>query len=278
MLVTPPDPQHRLGARDAPQSVHDAGHAAAGGHRVTRLMTGLQMIGSLLAIPIGLVSGYSIYHANFSVTATCQGLRANIISMIDTKVDAATRRMLVRHDVEAFEKSCGAFDPDAEAAFKRLLTVETKPAPTVAAVSRAEAPTRESTRRVELRPARAAKPLAATAVPTTAKAEPMPRDHAGSDAKWLAEVRRVLLAHSADQPQPRDVAAPAVPPPGPVAVSPVIAKIRLPASPARSDVPMTAPAPMAPATTAVAAPAKAAVPDHPVPPAPIPDVAASPGG
>ena len=87
----------------------------------------LQVVGSLLAIPVGLASGYSIYRANFSVETTCQSLRANIVSMIDKSVDAGTRRMLVRRDVETFEQTCGTVDPDATAAFKALLAAD-KPA------------------------------------------------------------------------------------------------------------------------------------------------------
>ena len=60
----------------------------------------LQVVGSLLAIPVGLASAYSIYRANFSADTTCQTLRANIVSMLDKSVDAGTRRMLVRRDVE----------------------------------------------------------------------------------------------------------------------------------------------------------------------------------
>ena len=81
----------------------------------------VQIVGSLLAVPLGLASGYSIYRANFSPETTCQALRTNIIGMLDKNVDATTRRMLVRRDIEAFEQNCGAVDPDAHAAFKTLL-------------------------------------------------------------------------------------------------------------------------------------------------------------
>ena len=60
--------------------------------RLARTVTVLQMVGSLLAIPVGLGSAYSIYHANFSPESACQTLRANIVSMLDKSVDAATRR------------------------------------------------------------------------------------------------------------------------------------------------------------------------------------------
>ena len=63
-------------------------------------MSALQMIGTLLAIPLGIGSAYSMYRANFSAETTCQSLRANIVSMLDKSVDARTRHMLVRRDVD----------------------------------------------------------------------------------------------------------------------------------------------------------------------------------
>ena len=43
----------------------------------------MQIVASLLAVPLGLASGYSIYRANFSPETTCQTLRGNIIGMLD---------------------------------------------------------------------------------------------------------------------------------------------------------------------------------------------------
>jgi hypothetical protein len=100
---------------------------------ILRLVSTVQIMGSLLAVPLGLASGYSIYKANFAPETTCQQLRGNIISMLDKSVDATTRRMLVRRDVEAFEQNCGSFDPDAHAAFKRLLAADLRVAAPVAA-------------------------------------------------------------------------------------------------------------------------------------------------
>ena len=85
-----------------------------------RFVTAIQLVGSLLAVPIGIASAYSFYRANFSPETTCQNLRSGIVAMLDKSVDAATRRILVRRDVEAFEKTCGTVDPDATAAFKTL--------------------------------------------------------------------------------------------------------------------------------------------------------------
>ena len=122
MLVARRDPFHP-GAHDAASS-QGADVAGRGAPRLARTVNMLQVVGSLLAIPVGLASGYSIYRANFSVETTCQSLRANIVAMIDKSVDAGTRRMLVRRDVESFEQTCGATDPDATAAFKALLAAD----------------------------------------------------------------------------------------------------------------------------------------------------------
>ena len=127
MLVARRDPFHS-GAHDASNAQVPGGGTA----RLARTVGMLQVAGSLLAIPIGLASAYSIYRANFSVETTCQGLRSDIISMIGKSIDAGTRRMLVRRDVEKFEQSCGAIDPDATAAFKALLA---KDKPAIAAVA-----------------------------------------------------------------------------------------------------------------------------------------------
>ena len=119
----------------------------------------IAVIGSLLAIPVGLGSAYSIYRANFSVETTCQSLRADIISMIDKRVDAGTRRILARRDVEKFEQSCGAIDPDATAAFKTLLAND-KPATAAAAPVAAPvpaAPAKDVARKVEPHPRTAGK-------------------------------------------------------------------------------------------------------------------------
>ncbi|MGI8526868.1 MAG: hypothetical protein ACR2K5_11960 [Pseudolabrys sp.] len=91
---------------------------------MSRLTGALQLLGSLIGIPLALASGYSIYKSNFSADASCQSLRASIISMLDKKADASTLRMLVHRDVVTFERECGAVDAEAVAAFKSLLTAE----------------------------------------------------------------------------------------------------------------------------------------------------------
>lgn len=268
MLVARRDPFH-AGAQDASPPPHGAGQRAP---RSARAMLALQLTGSLLAIPVGLASAYSIYRANFSVETACQSLRANIISMIDKKIDAGTRRMLVRRDVEAFETTCGGFDPDAEAAFKALLASGPKTAalPAVTVPSpQAEPDVKEPVRKVEPRPAATRKPAAPTPAAAAAAApEPAQREAATSDARWLAAVREALVDRepapaAAATPQPAPVVA-AQPPAAPKApaissdVSPDVSPALAPALPPPSQV------------AAPSAPAPEAARDHPVPPASIP--------
>jgi hypothetical protein len=127
MLVARRDPPFQDAPHDGGSPVPTA-YPHAQPPRLLRFVTVMQLFGSLLAVPIGLASAYSIYRANFSPETTCQTLRAGIVSMLDKSVDTSTRRMLVRGDVVKFEQDCAAVDPDAIAAFKTLLTVEKKPA------------------------------------------------------------------------------------------------------------------------------------------------------
>ena len=138
MLVATRDPMPSPGAHDG----HPRPHQPPLAPRGARFMTAMQIAGSVLAIPVGLGSAYSVYRANFSVDTTCQTLRTNIIAMLDKKLDPTTQRMLVRHDVETFEKTCGGVDPDAEAAFKALLAAGRGAPAHAAAVKHAEPPVR----------------------------------------------------------------------------------------------------------------------------------------
>ena len=138
-------------------------------------------------------------------------LRSGIIALLDKSVDASTRRMLVRRDVEEFEKTCAAVDPDATAAFKSLLAAEKSAAAPVAApavappkVQRTETtPPKEAVRKPEPRPQVTAKPPAAnsTAVSPAPVAtapvasEPAKRDAAVSDTQWLEAVRQALVTN-----------------------------------------------------------------------------------
>ncbi|HZR73066.1 hypothetical protein [Bradyrhizobium sp.] len=247
MLATPPDPLHRTGAVDPSYPLPGRGFMPPRAPRGIRFITALQMLGSLLGIPVGLASGYSIYRANFSAETACQTLRANIVAVIDKKLDATTRRMLVRHDVEEFEKSCGTLDPDAKAAFQRLLTAEDSSVARPAAVA-ARAPAPEAFPKPKVPPPK----KTAAAAPDT-----------GSDAKWLDDVRRALQAHSADRPaadEPPEAANPASLSPPPNAG---VAAMETP--------PPTGATPIAGTASAGAAfPAQLPAAEHPIPPAPIP--------
>jgi hypothetical protein len=271
MLVARRDPFHP-GAHDAAYTQDAAG---GGAPRFARTVSMLQVVGSLLAIPVGLASAYSIYRANFSVETTCQALRANIVSMIDKSVDASTRHMLVRHDVERFEQSCGAIDPDATAAFKTLLAGD-KPAAPVA--RHVDAAPKEPVRKAEPHPPAVAKlPVAA---PPSVAATATPRDPAVSDAQWVDAVRQALLTHHPERPAAAAAKAPVAPEaiqsqwPGQreAALPP---SVPAPATSAPSPVVPPAAAAVAPAlppAASVAAPAvPRADPEHPVPPAAIPD-------
>src|SRR6202051_1785316 len=97
MLVANRDPYHHAAPDDRSPQI--------AGSRLTRTMSALQIVGTVLAIPVGLGSAYSMYRANFSVETTCQSLRGNIVAMLDRDVGASARHMLVRRDVEAFEKT-----------------------------------------------------------------------------------------------------------------------------------------------------------------------------
>jgi hypothetical protein len=160
MLVATRDPMHSPGTHDGAQ------HPRPTASHATRFVAAMQIFGSVMAIPVGLGTAYSLYRANFSVDTTCQALRANIISMIDKKIDATARRMLVRHDVETFERTCGGVDPDAEAAFKSLLAAE-PPVRHVEAPVRADAAKRVEPPKAEARaePKEVHKPDLRAAVP-----------------------------------------------------------------------------------------------------------------
>ena len=211
MLVARRDPFHP-GAQDNSHSDFDVGPAAARGPRL-RAMSALQMIGTLLAIPLGIGSGYSMYRANFSVEATCQSLRSNIVSMLDKSVDTHTRHILVRHDVVAFEQSCGSVDPDATAAFKSMLASEQGAAPSA---RRAEAkPINEKPRSMKKRFGRRDTQRSKPPRQETNYVRPPPktkaaqRDAALSDAAWLAAVRGALTANAGPaQPAKTETAAP----------------------------------------------------------------------
>lgn len=241
----------------------------------------MQIVGTVLGVPLGLASGYSIYRANFSAETACQNLRGNIVAMLDKNVDAGTRRMLVRRDIAAFERACGSVDPDAHAAFKALLSEDAPVAAStekVKVVSSAKAdrqPEAKSASKsgaksepksdVALRPAIADKETTAVA----AMGEVVSGDAGLSDARWLAAVRQALVAHAPERTQAAHTAASA----------PAVKPLRLERPVAdQAPAPVLQPAWIVPSQAPAAAqpvPVTAARDplfgdDRPVPPAPIP--------
>jgi hypothetical protein len=282
MLVARRDPPFHVDAKDAaPLNPHVYPPPRAS--RMARTVTAMQLIGSLLAVPVGIASAYSFYRANFAPETTCQTLRSGIIALLDKSVDASTRRMLVRRDVQEFEKSCAAVDPDATAAFKSLLAAEKSAAAPAAApaaalgpaapkVQRTEtAPSKEAVRKPEPRPQVTAKPPAANPAPSSAPvatapvvSDPAKRDPAVSDSQWLDAVRQALVtrkpeppAPAAKQSDPRQSDAKPQPIPAP-AVRPAPQETSLPPSAVRP----------VPQDTAVP-PARRVLQETALPPAPV---------
>ena len=264
MLATRRDPVFDHGSPDASLPPHPGPdlHRPAATPAFARFIAGVQILGTVLAIPLGLASGYSIYHANFSPEAKCGSLRANIISMLDKNADATTLRLLVRRDVDTFERSCAAVDPDAVAAFKTLLTKPTAVATapkSVKAVKEAKA----------VRPAKVEKKVEKK-VAHAAPAEHV--THAKADADWLAAVRRALVEHGpvtraqAAEAPAQFAPAPMVPPMAQPMGTPLPAPARTQAAP-----------PLPPATAVADTAASKSNESHPVPPALIPDVGSSAG-
>ena len=275
MLVARRDPPFHDGAHgSAPLATHaPAGHDAP---PLIRIMTLLQIAGAALAIPVGLASGYSIYRANFSPETTCQTMRGNIVGTLGKNVDATTLRLLVRHDVETFEKSCGKVDPDATAAFRRLLTVDrtAKPIQSHPAAQVAKQTKPPSARPVS-RPniAAATQDLSsvhhAAATDAAEPEEPQSRATPTSDANWVAAVRQALVAHAPDSPETVPVVAtqPAAPPPSATAARPIHSMSQANHEHAQVTT-IEAPTSLATATVGAAPMTQRRV-DHPVPPAPI---------
>jgi hypothetical protein len=313
MLSARRDPIFDHGTHDAPSpphSGHAAGHVAPPPTSFARFIAAAQIIGTVLAVPLGLASGYSIYRANFSPEAKCDALRTSIIAMLDKNADASTLRLLVHRDVASFERTCGKVDPDAVAAFKTLLA---KPQAVAAAKETKPAKPRVETAVKEAKPAKPhavaaakeakpTKPHAAVAVKETkaaklekqavraapaerpahavvarlepakrVAAKPEPARH-NPDADWLAAVRRALVEHSAvTRARAAEAPVPLAPPP---AVRPMAQPMGtpLPAPPQAHAAP-----PLPPATSVADAPApQSDDADHPVPPAPIPNVGPGP--
>jgi hypothetical protein len=266
MLVATRDPVPQHGQIDA--SVH-----VPHGSRVGRWVSILQLAGSLLAIPVGLASGYSVYRSNFSPETTCQALRGNIVAMIDKQIDASTRRMLVRRDVEEFEKACGGVDPDAEAAFKSLLSSDPAatasiPAKAAPEVVKPLALPAQEWKKPE--PVQTAKPQTKDVKEVKETREPAAHALSGdsaSDARWLDAVRHALTTHQAEAASAKATVKPLAPAAthtlAPVVAAPAVAPAA--AVTAAPALPLPATLSSAPMPAAVHAQS-----DHPVPPASIP--------
>jgi len=257
MLVARRDPIPDDGAQHRPQPQA----------RLTRAVGLLQVTGTLLGIPVALVSAYSVYHSNFSTEAVCQGLRTNIVSVLDKSADASTVRALVRRDVAAFEQNCGAVDPDAVAAFKSLLTAKAAPPP---AAKVAPPPVKNAASESVHRPEPVKQPAAKPAV---AESEPARHGAEVSDANWLAAVRGALVTHDPVPPRaepalPMRAAVPSELAPSDARGAPINLA---PPAPELAPVP-TAPA-LPPAAAVAAAPAPKLDSSHPVPPGSIPEAA-----
>jgi len=284
MLVARRDPPFDGDPHDAASYSHKP-YATPRAPRLARFVTIIQMVGSILAVPVGIASAYSFYRANFAPETTCQNLRSGIVAMLDKNVDVSTRRALVRRDVVEFEKSCATVDPEATAAFKTLLEGEKVKTPAAAAATPSVAPkaqhveatSKEPVRKVEPRPQQAARQPAPSAA--VANTDAALRDPAVSDTQWLDAVRQALVTHtpdnSSDKPEPR-VIEPAKPqtttePPA----RPALREAVVPppaAAPVPPPVSAPASAPALPPAIAIAPPAPApADADHPVPPGSIPD-------
>ena len=238
---------------------------------MVRFLTVIQMIASLLAVPVGIGSAYTFYRANFSPETTCQSLRNGIIAMLDKGVDASTRRILVRRDVESFEKTCAAVDPEATAAFKALLAVEKSPSVAAAPATKAQpndAAPKEQVHKAEPRPQATPKQAATNAQAPVA--QNVRREPAVSDTQWLDAVRQALVTHQPDaRPVESSKSRPMPPPTAPPAAAAASA-------PPATATPAPAVAPTLPPPVAIApVPAQRNAaqpkdPDHPVPPELIP--------
>lgn len=312
-----PSPAHSLSHGGPHLGTGEAvAHQAPRVSRLSRAVSTVQIVGSLLAVPLGLASGYSMYKANFAPDTTCQTLRGNIIAMLDKNVDAATRRMLVRRDVSTFEETCASFDPDAHAAFKVLLASPAASASAAAPKLRAALPASEVARKSEPKaepkvepktepkaeakagpksePRQAVAEKTPVVVPAPASIEAIEREAAVSDTRWLAAVRQALVTHGPERaesaPAPSELgkpeqkldavlAKPARSETLAVAKPPAVSPATAPAAPPVQLQPAwNVPAPVVAGTPAVEPPARTTPvqDDHPVPPAAIPGATLEP--
>jgi len=207
MLVATRDHEPRPNDRHLPPAAA-LGHGVPPRSRLSHVTSALQLIGSLIGIPLALASGYSVYRANFSAEASCQSLRANIVTMLDKNADASTLRSLVHRDIVNFERDCGAVDPDAVAAFKNLLTAERAPP-----ARRVEAPRKSETAKPETAKAETVKteivkPERAVKIDPPARLEAAPKVEAPAKIEAAAKTEPPVTK-SAAAPKKVEAAAPA---------------------------------------------------------------------
>lgn len=273
MLVARRDPPFESGAH----GTHENVYAHLQHPRHSRFVSALQILGTLVAIPVGLATIYSVYHSSFTVEARCDTLRANIVSLLDKNADATTLRMLAGRDVTAFEAACSAVDPDAVKAFKHLLTMQHPPFPPPPPQA-AQEPVKRAAETVKPVPAPKPAVVDAKAVRTETKvSEPKPADLKASakqeqsppsDENWVASVREALTHSPAQEDGPDAAAAAAAassaapsqlaPPPRALGTLPT------------SLIPPEAPS-LPPPVAVAAPPAPPPAADHPVPPGSIPE-------
>jgi hypothetical protein len=86
-----------------------------------RLVTILQAAGAALGIPAAAAGSYTAYQAFFSPEVTCQKLRTNILAIMERRIAAEAKHVLLRKDVTEFDKTCGESDPDARSIFQAAL-------------------------------------------------------------------------------------------------------------------------------------------------------------
>jgi hypothetical protein len=175
---------------------------------VSRFAGGMQLVGSIIGVPLALIGGYSTYHTTFSPEAKCQSLRSSIVSMLDKQADATTLRMLVQRDVASFQRDCGAVDPDAVAAFKNLMTTErAQPARHVerqkgqaAVVAKAE-PAAKMSAKTEMTKLEAAKVEAAAKIETPKKTQAAPVVAKRDVEKPAQEAKESLVKKEPEEPK-----------------------------------------------------------------------------
>ncbi len=255
---------------------------------ISRLTGAVQLLGSLIGIPLALASGYSIYKSNFSAEASCQTLRASIITMLDRKADASSLRLLVQRDLATFERDCALVDADAAAAFKNLLPA-VQPARQAVAKPKAETVKAEQPK---IEPAKA-EPVKVEAVKAEPKAEPAKMQAAAPvkrDDKNAAEAKKDVVLDSkleakpeAKQEAKQETKQEAKAEPAPARVESAAVDAKWIASmrdalreSAAAPQPVETPAQLAPPSAALAPPMPAPVVVS-TPPAPRPDVLAKSG-